>query len=317
MKVNKLLQRAFAIALVFISLTCMTLSAFAGETEANAPQSASLSVYFGEDGNGFADVKIDIYKAADIIDSAEYAPTDEFDKYPVELEAQTASEMRVLAQTLAAYVSRDGLQPVYSALTSQDGYAVFQGLSEGLYLVTGEQYSAEGYVYTPEPVLVNIPGYSDGQPQYDVNIVCKYDKNTDAEATVKRKVLKIWKDGGENRPEEISVQLLKNGEVADTVVLNDENGWEYTWEELDGSFLWQIVESDTPDGYTVSVSQEGITFVMTNTEKTSGTTPAPSSKDGEIPYTGVMWQPIPVLICAGLLLLLIGCVLRRGERNEK
>ena len=317
MKVNKLLQRAFAIALVFISLTFMAFPAFAGESAGNARQSASLSVYFGEDGNGFADVKFDIYKVADITASGEYAPTDEFEAYPVELEAQTASQMRVLAQTLAAYVSRDGLQPMYSDLTGQDGYAVFQELSDGLYLVTGGQYSADGYVYTPEPVLVNIPGYSDGQPQYDVNIVCKYDKNTAAEDTVKRKVLKIWKDSGENRPEEITVQLLKNGEVADTVVLNDENGWEYTWDGLDGSFLWQVAESDTPAGYTVSVSQEGITFVMTNTEKIPEITPTPPPKDGEIPYTGVMWQPIPILICAGLLLLLIGCVLRRGGKNEK
>lgn len=69
---------------------------------------------------------------------------------------------------------------------------------------------------------------------------------------------------------------ISTGTVADTVILSQENNWEYTWENLDGSSKWQVVEAETPDGYTVSVAQEGITFVITNTGPSD--TPPPPSK---------------------------------------
>ena len=67
-----------------------------------------------------------------------------------------------------------------------------------------------------------------------------------------RKVQKVWEDDGNeaNRPEEITVQLLENGTVVDTVILNRKNNWEYTWDDLESSSKWQIVEADVPAGYT-------------------------------------------------------------------
>ena len=80
-----------------------------------------------------------------------------------------------------------------------------------------------------------------------------------------RRVLKVWNDGGSiSRPAQISVTLLKDGEPYETVDLNAENNWRYAWDELDGSSDWQIVESSGSGGYTVSVSLQGVTFVVTN-----------------------------------------------------
>ena len=78
--------------------------------------------------------------------------------------------------------------------------------------------------------------------------------------------MKVWEDDGtEARPESVTVQLLRNGEVYDTVTLSDENGWSHTWTGLDKDDTWQVVEADVPDDYTVTVTREGITFVVTNT----------------------------------------------------
>ena len=49
-------------------------------------------------------------------------------------------------------------------------------------------------------------------------------------------VEKVWKDAENQdgfRPESVTVNLLANGEEADTAVLNEGNEWKYTWADLD------------------------------------------------------------------------------------
>ena len=76
-----------------------------------------------------------------------------------------------------------------------------------------------------------------------------------------------------------------------------------------------------PEGYTVSISREGITFVITNTLKPfeePEPTPTPGTPDtpGEnLPQTGVLWWPVPLLAVLGALLLLLGWGLRRRDER--
>ena len=137
--------------------------------------------------------------------------------------------------------------------------------------------------------------------------------------TDKRKVLKVWNDAGQehDRPEKITVQLLKNGEVYDTVILNERNSWRYIWNDLpkyDKNGLpieWRVVEL-TPEGYTVSITQESGTFVVTNTPKQpSVMPPTDQPKEPTLPQTGELWWPVPVLAAAGLLLIAAGAGKKR------
>ena len=156
----------------------------------------------------------------------------------------------------------------------------FPGFSTGLYLVKGEQYEEEGHIYTPEAMLVSLPALSeDGGWSYHQKVSCKFDSTETSSEFVQRKVCKVWEDNGnqESRPKEILVQLLENGRVVDTVVLNEENHWQYTWENLKGSSKWQVAEAKTPEGYTVSVAQEGSTFIMTNTPSIGHTVAPPTN----------------------------------------
>ena len=180
-------------------------------------------------------------------------------------------------------------------------------------MITGDFYEKEGTIYTPEPMLISLPSLTEKDEWlYDVEVSCKFDSET-IPAFVERKVQKVWKDDGneEKRPEKIAVQLLENGTVVDTVALSKENNWEYTWENLDGGSRWQVAEAEVPDGYTVAITQEGTLFIMTNTR--------PFEPPPKLPQTGMLWWPVPVLACGGLLLIVIGCFMRRrrGEQDEK
>lgn len=310
MKAQNILKRFGTLLLsFFLGVSCMAMTALASGNIETGHQ-GSLSVQFEENGIGFADVAFSIYRVADISEDGAYTLTGDFAQYPVRLEDLDSSGWRALAQTLDAYAARDEIASLMTRQTGPDGSFQITGLSTGLYLISGGQYIDEDIVYTPEPMLVSIPGLSaDGTWVYDIVASCKFEREDTTDSPVSRKVQKVWRDDGneEKRPEDITVQLLENGNVVDTVVLSPKNNWEYTWNNLDGSSKWQIAEDGVPDGYTVTTTQEGNIFVLTNTY--------PGKQPPILPQTGMLWWPVPLLACSGLLLIVTGLVVRRRQRD--
>ena len=310
MKARHILKRFGTLLLVvLLGVSCMAMTAVASENIETGHQ-GSLSVQFEENGIGFADVAFSIYRVADISADGTYTLTGDFAQYPVRMEDLDSSGWRALAQTLDAYIARDGIVPLITQKTEQNGRFQLTRLSTGLYLIIGEQYVNGNSIYTPEPMLVSIPRLAtDGTWAYDVDVSCKFEREDTTDSPVSRKVQKVWKDDGneEKRPNEITVQLLENGNVVDTVVLSQNNNWEYTWNNLDGSSKWQIAEDDVPDGYTVTTTQESNIFVLSNTY--------PGKRPPTLPQTGMLWWPVPLLACSGLLLIVTGLVVRRGQRD--
>ena len=133
-------------------------------------------------------------------------------------------------------------------------------------------------------------------------------------------VKKVWEDKGyeTKRPTSVDVILTKDGKEYDTQTLNEANGWKYTWTDLDGEATWSVKEKSIPAGYEVKTSLENYTVTMTNTYNPENKTTPPSGttkKTGKLPQTGMLWWPVPVLGCAGLLLILLGLV-RKNKRRR-
>ncbi len=78
-------------------------------------------------------------------------------------------------------------------------------------------------------------------------------------------VNKVWNDDGVNRPESITVYLLKDGELADSVEITEADNWTYTWEDLPAGYSWSVVEGET-DGYTTEYKADGTEVTITNTK---------------------------------------------------
>ncbi len=80
-------------------------------------------------------------------------------------------------------------------------------------------------------------------------------------------VHKVWKDNNNAdglRPDGISVNLLRDGDVYKSVVLDDSNNWEYTWTQLTSGHEWDVEEVDVPEGYVSSVNKKDGDFTITN-----------------------------------------------------
>ena len=259
-----------------------------------------------QDGGPLAGVAFDLYRVANVDETGVFRVTDDFSKYPLEFRNLTSAQWKTLAEMLRTYAHQDNLQPVISGLTQSDGKVTFTGLTPGLYLAVAKNFSQGGYNYVTEPFLAALPTRDKDTDQwvYALAATAKFsrsrqpsDDNKPSKETVERKVLKSWKDEGDH-PDSVVIQLLKNGAVYDTVTLNDANNWRYTWSDLDkyenGTLIdWQVTEVAVP-GYTVSISQEGVTFLVTNTKDEPNTPTDPSDpNDPDEPIIDIPDEDIP------------------------
>lgn len=85
--------------------------------------------------------------------------------------------------------------------------------------------------------------------------------------TVSMTVQKVWNANGAVIPESVTVDLIGDGETAETITLSAENDWTYKWAQLDGSVSWTVVETNIPDGWTAAYDVSGSIVTITNTSE--------------------------------------------------
>lgn len=301
-------------------LVTMLFPAFTAKS-VDLTQSGELNLSYQDNGTPLAGAEFSIYLLATVDEDGSLTATESFAGYPVEL--QTGNDTKALAVTLEGYVLRDHIAPTDKGTTDDSGTLTFptgeEKLTLGLYLVLGDRHQQGNTVYDPQPFLVMLPTLENDTLNYRVTVNPKYESHNVSGDTVTRKVLKVWKDEGNeaSRPKEISVQLLRDGEVYDTVTLSADNSWRYTWSDLDARYRWLVVE-EAPSGYTVEVTREGITFVVTNRQPDTPPPTDPTQPDDpKLPQTGQLWWPVPLLICGGLLCIAVGLLLRRRNADEE
>ena len=329
MKISKRLTAVLLSLLAACMILPMSVLA-AGSIELN--KDVSLTISYRDGDTPLAGAEFDIYLVATVDEYGELTTTETFQQFNVDIRGKNDEAWRELAATLEGYVLRDQIPPTDSGKTDENGLVTFpntqEKLTPGLYLVISHRHTQDGYYYDASPFMMMLPSLDKENNTwiYDVTANAKHDSEPVPEEpkTITRKVLKVWKDEGheKERPKEIEVQLLKDGEVFDTVTLSAANDWRYIWDELDESSKWTVVEKELED-YTVLVTQEGTTFVVTNTydEGTPENPEQPENPDQPgnptLPQTGQLWWPVPVLVAGGLLLIVIGVLRRRGNTHEK
>lgn len=271
-------------------------------------KTASLSVQYQSSqdngGQAMANVAFQLYQVAQVSASLQYTLTDDFAGYAVSLDKLDSDGWRSTAQTLAAYAAADKLTPVQQAVTDKNGRLTFSDLPVGLYLVVGQKHSQNGNTYLPAPFLVCLPNLDETQSwEYHPVVSPKYSQITppggdgpSGSNTLQREVVKVWSDGGNtaSRPQAVTVQLLQDGAVYDTVTLSAADNWRHRWSGLSADFIWQVVERNVPDGYTVRCALEGDIFVITNSNTSTGSdNPGSSSEPTEPPEELIDEEDVP------------------------
>lgn len=288
-KISALLTSLFCI---WILLPCCLQAESLSEKN-----SLTLHYYNNNESLPLTDVSFQLYRIAEIDENGDCSLTEQFSNYQVDvsdLDWNEAGRLTMLAITLSAYAERDNISPLQTKSTDSKGNLTFDNLEKGLYLVCSDillvNIGGAKWNFISQPLLLPLPYPNiDGSEITDMEVDVKYDRFPlpKAEELVSLTVMKKW-EGGNKHPDSITVQLMCNGVVTDSAELNEDNNWKYTWKNLSSSDIWQIAEENVPNGYTVSVHQEGYVFTITNkkydienaTENmTRPTTDVPSTTD--------------------------------------
>ena len=316
------------------AVLCLLTSVAQAAGSIDLTRKPTLTLTYRDGKTALSGAKFSICRVADADETGELTVRSEFDEFDLDIRGRNDRRWREMAQPLESYVLRRELTPADSGKTDKTGMLTFptQGktLAAGLYLVIGERHTQDGNDYDAEPFFVLLPtqDLENNEWVYDVSANVKFGKTPvpDDGDTVTRKVLKVWEDDGaeDSRPQEITVELLRNGKVYDTVKLSEKNNWRYTWLDLDADARWSVTEK-TVSGYTVSITREGITFVVTNTKKPDRTdtpdTPVKPSNPSKpsspakptLPQTGAVWWHVEALALSGLVFLILGALDRKTE----
>lgn len=315
---KKRIKKILVLTLLFlISLT--TIHHAHAQGAIDIYQDVSFTISYQKEDQVIADAKFDFYKIADVDEYGHLTLCEDFADYPISMDNLDDNEWNSLAFTLKGYVQRDAIEPVVSERTDMDGQLTLS-LKPGLYLIVGNRHTIGEYTYSASPYIVFLPE-SDQETNSWTYTVTSFPKSSadrnplddPTDRTITRKAIKIWEDNGntENRPQYITVELLCDGKYYDSVKLSKANNWRWVWEDLYYDHDWQLVEEKC-EGYTTLIDQEGITFVVTNTY----IDPVPEPVDPSLPHTGQLWWPAMLMCVSGLLLILIGLILRKGRSHD-
>lgn len=347
------MKRNKQISLMFLMLTVMAmLMAFQasaqGRLDGNRKSSLTLTYRYGD--TDLEGAEFFMYKVADTDEYGNYRISKAMRAYPVHLDFSrkyTDEEWGNWAVTLKNLVSADEtIKPDVSAKTDKNGVVTLTAPEAGIYLVIGNPHHQGDRIYKTKASLFALPAMNpdDNTWVYEAKAEPKAD-GIPEKAPESLKVKKIWNDVGYSyrRPEEITVELRRNGALYDTVVLKKENGWSYEWrKKLDAASDWTVVEKSVPSGYTVSMKTDGITITIMNTtggRKTPNEqTPSHHEKIVDqdppagipeiikenpvsltsLPQTGTTWWLVFIFAGASVFFLLTGYIRKHGcEKHEK
>ncbi len=330
---------------LIVCIICVVLMTAFCPFETVAADSQQLTVNYEGENEKLQGAQFYVYRLGDVSGNR-IIPDSAFGAYSVDYDISTAEKQSSLAATISAYILRDDITPLSSDITDANGIADFDsfGFKKGAYIVMADKHRQNDCTYFCEPAVVVLPYGEDERVTLNPKYVFVPDDTETV--SVSYKVLKSWveDDGGARRPVEIEVELLRDGEIYDTVVLNEGNNWRYKWENLSVFYHWTVTEKYVVGGYVVSLSQYDKTLLLTNsgqgeeettdTDDTS-TKPSETTKPGdttsdettthhsvttkpdttvtdtpdeepELPVTGLLRWPVPYLALAGAFLLIVG-----------
>ena len=266
-----------AICTLTVALCCLILifttaaPAFAADFDPYAKN--SLEIIFQADKDTLIPgADFHIYRVGAVDEDGDIYAVEPYGYYPVLItEVDNVSGNLGAALALKGFVLAEDIAPDASAQTDSAGRCKFNGLDSGIYLVFSDPCEYDGRIYSSKAILIRLPAKTvEGEWTNDVQIIPKSDVRKKTGASIERKVLKDWENEDKlhiARPPYVKVLLLKDGEVYDEVRLSELNHWRHTWSNLNETSDWTVAEIPAPYAYTISVTQAGETFVITNTKR--------------------------------------------------
>ena len=343
-RAQKLLIRFICVLLVMAAFVPVRISADSGKT---------ITLECSKDEVIIAGMRWKLFRTGERNGSG-FIFTGDFAGCQADMSDMSAENISRAAQTVESYAIKKMLAPIAEGLTDSSGKISFGGLSDGLYLAIGYPVDIAPYYYEPSPLLMEVRSDKDS---FTFDAYPKIIRVTLSDRVVSYTVKKVWLDNDdlyEARPTYVTVDIFRNEELYDTVILNEENEWKYRWVESDTGAQWRVAERAVPVDYEVRIEHNDTQFlirnrhktvtdwdegdrtttvtpnittttmttaVTTSEEKTKTTVPpttsAPPVTTTGLPQTGQLWWPVLPMVIGGLLLIAISFFSDQEEKMNK
>lgn len=260
-------QNSIYIKLIVAAFMFLTIFALPVQAAKNGSITIIDKTY---EGKLLENINVKLYKVADFTDNSrsEIVMKDAFKDFELDIDKLVSSDaLEESARLCESFIREHSIKPLATIITDENGKAVFSNISDGIYLVMQSQVNYDEYTVTSVPFYVQVPFVDkDGNVNYQVTT---YPKNEVVypEDMDELSVIKIWKDNNNKdkmRPDYIEVGLYGNGQLKETVVLNNINNWSYTWSDLSKDVVWNVEEIKVPDNYRMTSERNQNHITITN-----------------------------------------------------
>ena len=217
-------------------------------------ENKSLTLVCVSDDVILAGMQWKLYKVGERRNIAQnFIQTGDFAAIQINMRNLSAERVTEAAQSFQAYAVANKIPPLREGTTDQNGEVTFSGLDAGLYLLSGKMLKIDSYYYVPTTSLVEIKE-DDENLRYDAYPKFSYQvMNQTPKSYTVRKVWLNDEDRINERPASVIVDLYKDEEFYDSVVLDDSNNWRYRWVDDEGISTWVVMEREIPANYEMKV----------------------------------------------------------------
>lgn len=292
---RKIFKNIIVLLISALLLSVLAMPCFAADQKGRV--TVSLCDNNKNDINGMS---IYVCQIAGINDSG-YYPTKAFENSGISISAVVKNPDYLVAESILAHIRKNNLSSVSSV--SESGMAEFSNLELGIWLV----YPEENGKHTFNPYVIFLPFSSQGKLHYEISSSPKVVENSGNKTSIY--VLKKWDDrnnAAKKRPEHVTVELLNDKTVVDSVTLSVNNAWSHTFSDLEINGKYSVREKSVSD-YKATYSGDAKNgFIITNTYT-----------GGKLPQAGQYWWPIVVIAVAGAGFVLLGIMELGAKKNVK
>ncbi len=296
-----------ALCLMMLTVTCPT-AAYAFE-RVDLEQPNSLVLVANYEGEGIPGVTFKLHRVATMNEDAQFDLEGPFSRFSGDINhLEHASDWIEAAEEL--YAMAEHVTPAEVIPADEEGFGIAFDLVPGLYLVSGNYVRIAPWMYRFSPFLVSVPTRdADDEWVYDVFADLKVDREPHL---IDLEVVKVWEDEQhENmRPSRIQVTLKQDGVAIQKVTLRKRNNWHYVFTDLPNGPVYTVEEVAIPHGYEVEYKMENDVLVIVNSYDGISTPPP------DLPQTGQLTWPIPILAGMGLILFVSGWYIHRKWSQE-
>ena len=276
-----MIRKIMIMFISFIMLFCLPFMVDAKVLDEKGSIEITLKEGFD---NMIEGAEVTLYHIADAVDednNLAYSLKEELSSCDINLDDLTDKE---LVNSISKCNIEDAVKHV--GLTDENGVVKFDNLDLGLYFIK-QTGNVKGYSNF-DSFLAAIPKVENDEWVYDIKAKPKTEIYKVMDIVVEKK----WNSHSNNIPNSVTIELYKDQEFIDSVVLNNDNKWTFTFKDLMLSDKYNVKEVNIPKGYTPTYKVNNNVFTVTNTDTLAN--------------TGQIFYPIIILFVVGIVLILLG-----------